>query len=77
MNIFSEQSTPYLSFEPLVFIQDCVRARRIIWTYHVNMRLKERFIPREWIIASVNGYELIESYPRDKYAELSGLFIFQ
>jgi len=41
------------------------------------MRLKERFIPREWIIASVNGYELIESYPRDKYAELSGLFIFQ
>lgn len=35
--------------------------------YHVNMRLKERFIPRKSIITSVNAYEIIESYHRDKY----------
>ncbi len=51
----------------LRFIQDCVRSRRIYWTYHVNMRLRERSIPRNWILDSVAEYELIESYPEDKY----------
>lgn len=40
---------------PLEFIQQCVRQRKIWWTYHVNMRLKGRFI------------EIIEEYPKDKY----------
>ena len=31
---------------PLAFIQDCIKLERIVWTYHVNMRLKDRFIPR-------------------------------
>jgi len=31
------------------------------------MRLKDRFIPREFIIDSVDSYEIIEEYPRDKY----------
>ena len=31
------------------------------------MRLKGRFIPREAILSSVNTYEIIEEYPKDKY----------
>jgi hypothetical protein len=53
--------------KPLRFIQDCVRSRKIYWTYHVNMRLRERSIPRSWIVGSVEQYEVIESYPDDKY----------
>ena len=53
--------------ETLIFIKDCIRRRRIRWTYHVNMRLKGRFIPREAIVASTESYEIIEEYPKDKY----------
>ena len=52
---------------PLVFIQVCVRARRVLWTYHVNMRLSGRFIPRNAILDAVDSYEVIEAYPTDKY----------
>jgi hypothetical protein len=52
---------------PLTFLQRCVREGRIFWTYHVNMRLKGRYISRESIIESWPGYEIIESYPTDKY----------
>ncbi len=52
---------------PLRFIQDCVRFRKIYWTYHVNMRLRERSIPKSGIVRSVEQYEVIESYPDDKY----------
>jgi len=31
------------------------------------MRLKERFISRKVILASVDSYEIIEEYPKDKY----------
>ena len=31
------------------------------------MRLPGRFIPRETILAAVASYELVESYPDDKY----------
>jgi hypothetical protein len=31
------------------------------------MRLKQRLIPRKWILNSVENYLLIESYPEDKY----------
>ena len=51
----------------LEFIKSCVKRRRIHWTYHVNMRLKGRFISREIILSSVNNYEIIEEYPKDKY----------
>lgn len=51
----------------LEFIKSCVKRRKIYWTYHVNMRLKERFIPRTDIINSVDTYEIIEEYPEDKY----------
>lgn len=53
--------------DPIVFIQNCVRRRQILWTYHVNMRLAGRFIPRGAIVAAVDTYELVEAYPDDKY----------
>ncbi|MBS3779610.1 MAG: DUF4258 domain-containing protein [Desulfovermiculus sp.] len=31
------------------------------------MRLRQRSIPRSWILESVENYILIESYPEDKY----------
>ncbi len=53
--------------EILDFIKFCIKRRRIHWTYHVNMRLKGRIIPREFILNSVDSYEIIEEYPEDKY----------
>lgn len=51
----------------LNFIKSCITRHRIRWTYHVNMRLKGRFIPREILLSSVDSYEIIEEYPKDKY----------
>jgi hypothetical protein len=56
-----------LPADPLLFIQKCVRERRILWTYHVNMRLERRFIPRETVLKAVESYEIVEAYPDDKY----------
>ncbi len=56
-----------LPTEPIRFIQSCVRAGRVYWTYHVNMRLGERFITRESVLRTVSSYELVEEYPDDKY----------
>ena len=56
-----------LPVEPLAFIKECVKLRKIRWTYHVNMRMKGRFIPRQFILESVDNYEIIEEYPKDKY----------
>jgi hypothetical protein len=53
--------------DPLSFIQACVKERKILWTYHVNMRLETRYIPREAILEAVDSFEVIESYPEDKY----------
>jgi len=51
----------------LAFIKSCISRRRIRWTYHVNMRLKGRFISRVTILSSVESCEIIEEYPKDKY----------
>lgn len=56
-----------MDIDILEFIKSCIRGRRIYWTYHVNMRLKERFIHREEILTSADTYEIIEQYPEDKY----------
>lgn len=48
-------------------IRSCVRRKCIFWTYHVSMRMAERFVPREIILASIDTYEIIETYPDDKY----------
>ena len=53
--------------DPLAFIQRCVRQRKILWTYHVNMRIERRHISRDEILGAVDVYEIIESYPEDKY----------
>ena len=53
--------------DPLSFIQDCVRHRQVLWTYHVSMRLVSRNITRDAILAAVASYEVIERYPDDKY----------
>jgi hypothetical protein len=52
---------------PLEFIRRCVRRRKVLWTYHANMRLQGRFLPRRMILNAVDGLEVIESYPDDKY----------
>jgi hypothetical protein len=56
-----------LPADPLRFIQERIRERRILWTYHVNMRLKGRSISREAVLDAVDSYEIIEEYPDDKY----------
>jgi len=53
--------------DPVRFIQERVRRGRIFWTYHVNMRLRGRFIAQHRVLAAANSYELVESYPDDKY----------
>lgn len=44
----------------------CAAAERAL-DYHVNMRMKDRAISRETILAAESAYEIIESYPDDKY----------
>jgi len=53
--------------DPLQFIKRCLRERKILWTYHVNMRLERRHITRDEILDAVDSYEIIEAYPEDKY----------
>ena len=53
--------------DPLAFIQRCVQERRIFWTHHVNMRMKDRAITRAMILADVPDYKIIAAYPEDKY----------
>jgi hypothetical protein len=52
---------------PLSFIKRCFKERKILWTYHVNMRLKGRCITREAMLSAVETFEIIEEYPEDKY----------
>ena len=61
------QEERLLPDDPVAFIQDCVRRKRILWTYHLNMRSARRFIRRETILAAVDTFELVEAYPTDKY----------
>lgn len=53
--------------DPLEFIRKRVTQGKILWTYHVNMPLKGRFIPRHALQTSSPGYEIIQAYPDDKY----------
>jgi len=52
---------------PVQFIKKCVREGNIHWTYHVNMRMRRRHIPRISITEALDTYEIIEEYPDDKY----------
>ena len=53
--------------DPIAFIRERVRRRRILWTHHVNMRLRNRSISRRAILDAVETFELVEAYPADKY----------
>lgn len=56
-----------LPADPLEFIRLCVVEKRILWTYHVTMRMEKRSISRLMLLESVGSYELLEMYPEDKY----------
>ncbi|MDP2815679.1 MAG: DUF4258 domain-containing protein [Rectinemataceae bacterium] len=51
---------------PLRFILDCLTAGRVLWTYHMNMRMTARAITRRMVLEATD-FEVIESYPDDKY----------
>lgn len=53
--------------DPLAFIVRCVRAGRVYWTYHVNMRLAGRRLSPRDVCEATGTYELVEAYPDDKY----------
>jgi hypothetical protein len=53
--------------DALEFIRRCVQERKVYWTYHVNMRLAGRHISRDDVFGAGDSYEVIESYPDDKY----------
>ena len=53
--------------DTLKFIRRCIEEGKILWTYHVNMRLRGRSIPREMVIMSRDSFEVIEEYPEDRY----------
>ena len=53
--------------DALEYIRRCIRERKVYWTYHVNMRLAGRHISRDEVFGAVDSYEVIESYPADKY----------
>ncbi|MBI4546080.1 MAG: DUF4258 domain-containing protein [Gemmatimonadetes bacterium] len=53
--------------DPLEFIRRCTRELKLLWTYHVQMRLRGRAISRTAILQAAESFEVIESYPEDKY----------
>lgn len=38
-----------------------------MWTYNIGRRLETRAIGRSAIVAATETYEIVESYPDDKY----------
>ena len=48
-------------------IKSCIKSRRILWTYHVTMRMADRAITRRTVLDAVQSYEVLEMYPDDKY----------
>ncbi|MBM3334712.1 DUF4258 domain-containing protein [Candidatus Sumerlaeota bacterium] len=59
--------TALIPSDPLRFIKDHVRDGRVLWTYHVNMRLAERHISRQEVLGAVDSYEIIEQYPKGRH----------
>ena len=55
-----------MSESDLAFIQRCVREGRLLWTYHVNMRLRQRRVARPMVTESMDSYQIIEQYPQSQ-----------
>ena len=53
--------------DPLGFMTRCLHERKILWTYHVRMRLEGRSLSREELLRAIPTLEIIEAYPQDKY----------
>lgn len=53
--------------DPVGFIRECVAGGRILWTYYVNMRMKQRSISRRQVLEACTTFELLEQYSDDKY----------
>jgi len=51
----------------LDFIRCCMAKGQVYWTYHVNMRLRERDIARQAVLNATGEMQLVEAYPQDKY----------
>ena len=51
--------------DPVAFIRKRLLRGQVLWTYHVNMRLGQRFISRNTILGA--RYEMVEANPDDKY----------
>jgi hypothetical protein len=49
------------------FVSSCLKRGRVLWTYHVSMRLRDRYIPRGWILESADKIEVVEIYSDDRY----------
>lgn len=58
---------PGVPHRPLEFIQACVLAGNVRWTYHVTMRLETRAMSAEMLLNAAPSFEIIEPYPDDKY----------
>ncbi len=53
--------------DPVEFIRRRLKAGKVFWTYHVNMRLEARGIGRSEVLRAASSLRLVESYPDDKY----------
>jgi len=53
--------------EKELFIRQCAVEGRILWTYHVNMRLEERKISTVDITIALNNCSIIEEYSQDVF----------
>ena len=53
--------------DPLEFIRCCLGNGQVYWTYHVNMRLRERGITREAVLGATAEMDVVGAYPEDKY----------
>jgi hypothetical protein len=56
-----------MASDPLALIRECISSGKVLWTYHVTMRLRERRLTSDLLIAAVATLEIIEEYPEDKY----------
>ena len=52
---------------PLAFIKKCLTERKIVWTYHIHMRLAERSIARDEILKSIGTMEALEEYLENRH----------
>lgn len=53
--------------DPVGFVKRCLAEEKILWSYHVNMRFRQRPVTRAMVLKAADALELVEAYPRDKY----------